>query len=65
MRITVNGVESVFEQPPTLAELLRRLGVDGQVAVEVNREVVPRSRHPEFRPQDGDAIEIVRAIGGG
>jgi sulfur carrier protein len=36
-----------------------------RVAVEVNREIVPRSRHVQHELHDGDRVEIVQAIGGG
>jgi len=35
------------------------------VAVEVNREIVPRSQHEGFQLQDNDRVEVVFAIGGG
>ena len=36
-----------------------------RVAVELNLEIVPRSRHAETVLQDGDRVEVVHAIGGG
>ena len=36
-----------------------------RVAVEVNREIVPRGRHTHHRLQDDDRVEVVVAIGGG
>ena len=36
-----------------------------RVAVEVNGEIVPRSRYAEHELRDGDRIEIVHAVGGG
>jgi thiazole synthase len=64
--ITVNGESRPLPEPWTVAELLRRLGRDaGKVAVEVNREVVPRARHSAQELRDGDAVEIVTLVGGG
>jgi thiazole synthase len=64
--ITLNGDPRPLPEPWTVAELLRRLGHDtGKVAVEVNREVVPRVRHAAQQLQDGDAVEIVTLVGGG
>jgi sulfur carrier protein len=66
MRIVVNGKERTLAAPVTVAALLDELGMAGQrVAVEVNQEIVPRSRHGEFRIQDSDRVEVVFAIGGG
>jgi sulfur carrier protein len=36
-----------------------------EVAVEVNLELVPRSLYPSRRLAEGDAVEIVRFVGGG
>lgn len=66
MRILVNGQERTLAAPVTVAALLDELGMAGKrVAVEVNKEIVPRSRHGEFRIQDSDRVEVVFAIGGG
>ncbi|HCU53892.1 MAG TPA: thiamine biosynthesis protein ThiS [Gammaproteobacteria bacterium] len=66
MRIVVNGQEKTLTAPVTVAALLGELGMSGKrVAVEVNREIVPRSRHDEVRLQDNDRVEVVFAIGGG
>ncbi len=35
------------------------------IAVEVNREIVPRSKHTSSELKEGDAVEIVRMVGGG
>jgi sulfur carrier protein len=66
MKIVLNGEERQFDTPLTLAQLLEELGLAGhRVAVEVNREIVPRSRHGEHVLKDSDRVEVVRAIGGG
>ena len=66
MQIMVNGQERTLEAPVTVAALLHQLGVQGQrVAVEVNLEIVPRSRHAEVELHDHDQVEVVYAIGGG
>lgn len=66
MQIFVNGEERTFNHAPTVAELLSALGLaQRRVAVEVNREIVPRSRHPEHRLNGGDRVEVVYAVGGG
>jgi len=66
MKIVVNGQERALAAPVTVAALLDELGMVGKrVAVEVNQEIVPRSRHAEFRLNDSDRVEVVFAIGGG
>ena len=66
MKIVVNGQERALAAPVTVAALLDELGMAGKrVAVEVNQEIVPRSRHMEFKLNDRDRVEVVFAIGGG
>jgi sulfur carrier protein len=66
VKIVLNGEERQFPQPLTVAQLLAELGLgERRVAVEVNREIVPRSRHAELALKDNDRVEVVRAIGGG
>jgi sulfur carrier protein len=46
--------------------LIETLGLtDGPVAVERNREVVPRASHPTTALAEHDTIEIVHLVGGG
>jgi thiazole synthase len=64
--ITVNAEPKTLPDPLTIADLLRHLGKDPKkLAVEVNRNVVPRADHPRLRLQEGDAVEIVTLVGGG
>lgn len=64
-RIAING-ESREVQATTVAELLAELGMgDELVAVECNREIVPRARHAEATLKSGDELEIVHFVGGG
>jgi len=66
MQITVNG--DAHEIPPgtTVRGLVETLGLtEGPVAVERNREVVPRAEHPSTELQPGDVLEIVHFVGGG
>jgi len=66
MKIVVNGQEKTLAAPATVAALLDELGMAGKrVAVEVNHEIVPRSRHGEFQLNESDRVEVVFAIGGG
>jgi thiamine biosynthesis protein ThiS len=36
-----------------------------RVAVELNRDIVPRERWPETQLKDGDRLEVVHFVGGG
>jgi len=66
MEITLNGEARRFEAPLTVAALLATTGwAERRVAVEVNREIVPRSEHATRALAAGDRVEIVHALGGG
>jgi sulfur carrier protein len=64
--IVVNGESRSIREGQTVAELLRELGLDTrQVAVECNREIVPRDKHGQAVLADADQLEIVTFVGGG
>lgn len=66
MHITVNGESRTLAQTCSLTELLVQLQLgERRVAIELNGEIVPRSRHPTTQVADGDTLLIVQAIGGG
>jgi thiamine biosynthesis protein ThiS len=66
MRIIVNGETREIPEGVSAAELLELLGVKGKrLALEVNREIVPRSSFDVHRLHSGDRVEIIHAIGGG
>lgn len=66
MNITVNGQSREVPDGATAAELVELLELTGRrLAMEVNGEIVPRSRHGDHLLAAGDRIEIVHAVGGG
>lgn len=66
MQIQLNGESYPLPAELTVADLLQRLELTGRrLAVEVNRDIVPRSQHATTQLADGDQVEIVHAIGGG
>ena len=66
MRILVNGEWREEDTPLTIAELLERLSLQPQrVAVELNKEIVPRGRFGETSLTNEDELEIVTLVGGG
>jgi len=64
--VVVNGVDREVPPGATLRDLVRGMGLpeDG-IAVAVDREVVPRSQHPQRVLVEGERIEVIRAVGGG
>jgi thiamine biosynthesis protein ThiS len=71
MKVHINGEERAFADPVppaqfTLAALVEALNMKSdRVAVELNREIVPRERWPQTLLKDGDHLEIVHFVGGG
>jgi thiamine biosynthesis protein ThiS len=65
MNLTINGENQVFSAE-TLGGLVEQLGMKpDRVAIELNREIVPRDRWPQTSLRDGDRLEIVHFVGGG
>jgi thiazole synthase len=65
-QITLNGECHKIPGPLSVAELLRRLGLKPEhVAVEVNRDLVTRSRLADTVVANGDVLEVVTLVGGG
>jgi sulfur carrier protein len=69
MKLHINGEERDFGESPapfTLAALVETLGMKAdRVAVELNRDIVPRDRWAETQLAEGDRLEIVHFVGGG
>ena len=66
MQLIINGEERSFGDLPNLAALVEQLGMKGdRVAVELNRDIVPRARWSETALREGDRLEIVHFVGGG
>lgn len=66
MKLQVNGVDRDFARRLSLAALVEQLGMkQDRVAVEVNRNIVPRDQWAETNLAEGDQLEIVHFVGGG
>ena len=64
--IQLNGAPRELPNNTTVRDLLEQLGVmAGPVAVELNREIVPKTRFAETTLAGSDEVEIVTAVGGG
>lgn len=65
MNITVNGEASSIESMSVL-DYLNSIDIDPRrVAVELNRDILPKAAYPDTLLKDGDQLEIVQFVGGG
>jgi sulfur carrier protein len=66
MELTINGESRTHPDGLSVTGILARMELNSSiVAVEVNRELIPRRRHNETKLRDGDVMEIVTLVGGG
>jgi sulfur carrier protein len=65
IEIVLNGKPEQVDEAFSVADLLARVGRTQGLAVEINREVVPRSQHAATRFRAGDRVEIVHMVAGG
>jgi sulfur carrier protein len=64
--ITLNGELFPISGDLELTALLERLGMrPSRVAVELNREIVPKANYPRTVLRAGDQVEIINFVGGG
>jgi sulfur carrier protein len=65
LSITLNGEPTTLPSDK-LEDLLDSLNLQNKrYAVEINREIIPRSKHSSYLLSENDRIEIVEAVGGG
>jgi len=66
MNLFLNGEATEAAEGVTVAAFLDQLGLPQKgVAVERNREIVPKSAFGTTALAEGDRIEIVQFVGGG
>ena len=68
MKLHINGEERELDLPSpfTVTGLVEKLGMKAdRVAVELNRDIVPRDRWAETILKPGDRLEVVHFVGGG
>ncbi|WP_243633798.1 MULTISPECIES: sulfur carrier protein ThiS [Motiliproteus] len=66
IEVEVNGETQQLPSGATLEQLLERMALTEQrLAIELNLQVIPRSRFGQVELQSRDRVEIVHAIGGG
>lgn len=66
IQVTINGETQTLPAGLSVADLLQRKELNPRfLAVEQNRQLVPRARHAECIIQEADELEIVTLVGGG
>ncbi|MBI3301797.1 MAG: sulfur carrier protein ThiS [Deltaproteobacteria bacterium] len=66
MTVRLNGEQRECREGMTLEDLVAELGLGRRrIAVEVNRDIIPRDEYASCRLQAGNEIEIVHFVGGG
>jgi len=66
VRVTLNGEAKELADGITVGDLIVALELTKRrIAVEINRELVPRDAFAKRILNEGDVIEIVHFIGGG
>ncbi len=66
INILLNGESKTVTASTTVDQLINQLGLQNKrLAVEINQQIVPRSRFTHHQLQNNDRVEIVQAIGGG
>jgi sulfur carrier protein len=64
--VRVNGEPLTLSQGASIATLLEKLSVSTpRVAVERNRDIVPKAEYASTSLAEGDELEVVEFVGGG
>ena len=66
MNILLNNKPEKLFNGLTIKKLLEQKNIKNKYfAIEINRKIIPKSKHDSYVIKDGDKIEIITAIGGG
>lgn len=66
VQVTVNDEPRALADGATVADLVAALGLGPRrIAVEVNRDIVPRATYASTVLHDGDVVEVIHFVGGG
>ena len=66
MTVQLNGDVRECQEGITIAGLVEELGLaNKRIAVEVNRDIIPRDEYTNCRLKQSDEVEIVHFVGGG
>ena len=66
MQLIINAEPQTVTENSTVADLIDVLQLQNKrLAIEINKELIPRSMFSTHKLNEGDEVEIVQAIGGG
>jgi thiamine biosynthesis protein ThiS len=66
MEITINGEKRNLMSEMTMSNLLDELDIKREaLAVELNKNILPKSEYDSMIIKDGDVLEIIQFVGGG
>jgi thiamine biosynthesis protein ThiS len=66
IKIRLNGKEKSVKNNITVMDLLNDLDINPQrIAIEINGEILSKSKYSEEIIKEGDIMEIVQFVGGG
>ena len=66
MELTINGEKREIKESQNLADQVKELDIQApNFAMELNQQVVPRSKYDSTPIKENDQVEIVHAVGGG
>ncbi len=66
VRVRVNGEDLDLPEGASIASVLEKLEIaTPRVAVERNREIVPKTHYATTALTEGDVLEVVEFVGGG
>jgi sulfur carrier protein len=66
MQIQLNGESFILEEDININDFLKKLTIDkNKVAIELNKNVVPKNNYSNTVITNKDIVEIVTFIGGG
>lgn len=63
--IKINGESLNIGEKPLTEYLAEKNYKSERIAVEINGDIVPKSKYSETILRDGDTVEIVSFVGGG
>ena len=66
MKIILNGEEISLPKGSNIQDLIAQLGYENKrIAIEINKAIIPKSKHLSHPLESLDRVEIINAVGGG